>query len=129
MTNPNNQTPSQALQKRLEILAGMISMGEKIAWGSDSALMLEAAAMLAAKDAELADKRVQVNRLLPYVDAFRREETRADLAERDTDRLDWVLSFAGGDDSPLADKRTMQLAKALMTGLDGRAAVDAAMVC
>lgn len=50
----DKQTPSQALQKRLEIIAGMISMGEKIAWGSDSALMLEAATMLAAKDAEIA---------------------------------------------------------------------------
>ena len=53
MTNPNNLTPSQALQKRLEILASMISMGEKIAWGSDSALMLEAAAMLADEDTEI----------------------------------------------------------------------------
>lgn len=31
------------LPKRLRIKAGMITMGEKIAWGSDSALMLEAA--------------------------------------------------------------------------------------
>ena len=45
----------------------------------------------------------------------------------DTERLDWVLSFAGGDDTPLADKRTMLLAMQLMVGLDGRAAVDAAM--
>ena len=45
----------------------------------------------------------------------------------DTERLDWVLSFAGGDDNPLADKRTMLLAMQLIAGLDGRAAVDAAM--
>jgi len=31
------------LVKRLEIKAGMIEMGERIAWGSDTALMREAA--------------------------------------------------------------------------------------
>lgn len=45
----------------------------------------------------------------------------------DSDRLDWVLSFACGDDSPQADKRTMLMARQIMMGLDGRAAVDAAM--
>ena len=45
----------------------------------------------------------------------------------DTERLDWVLSFAGGDDTPLADKRTVLLAMQLMAGIEGRAAVDAAM--
>ena len=65
----NNQTPSQALQKRLEILASMISMGEKIAWGSDSALMLEAAAMLAAKDAEIAALRQDALRWRRLVNA------------------------------------------------------------
>ena len=75
MTNPNNWTPSQALQKRLEILAGMISLGEKIAWGSDSALMLEAATMLAAKDEELAAKQVQVK--IGSIVVFRGESFRA----------------------------------------------------
>lgn len=33
----------KGLPKRLRIKAGMISMGERIAWGSDSDLMYEAA--------------------------------------------------------------------------------------
>lgn len=42
------------LQSRLQIKAAMISMGERIEWGSDSALMWEAAAKL-----EALEKRVK----------------------------------------------------------------------
>ncbi len=41
------------LIERLRIKAGMIEMGEKIAWGSDSALMYEAADALASTQAEI----------------------------------------------------------------------------
>jgi hypothetical protein len=46
---------------------------------------------------------------------------------KDTERLDWILSFAIGDNTELADSRTMALAQQILAGLDGRAAVDAAM--
>lgn len=43
---------SSDLVKRLEIKSGMILMGEKIAWGSDAALMDEAADRITALEAE-----------------------------------------------------------------------------
>lgn len=63
------------LSKRLRIKAAMIEMGERIAWGSDSALMREAADLidqLAAKpvpdDAELIDFLQSVARCDPKMD-------------------------------------------------------------
>ena len=41
------------LQTRLRIKAGVMEMGEKIAWGSDTALMREAAEQLDAKQARI----------------------------------------------------------------------------
>lgn len=43
----------KTLQDRLHIKAGMISLGERITWGSDSAIMQEVAEALTAKDAEI----------------------------------------------------------------------------
>jgi len=45
--------PNDDLQKRLRIKAGMIEMCEKIEWGSDTALMREAAEQLDAKQAKI----------------------------------------------------------------------------
>lgn len=42
------------LVSRLRIKADMISLGERISWGSDSEIMHEAASALEAKDAEIA---------------------------------------------------------------------------
>ena len=56
MTQINND--SESLQRRLYIMGSMISMGEKISWGSDTAIMREAESMLAAKDKEIAALRV-----------------------------------------------------------------------
>ena len=47
----------------------------------------DAQAALDAKEAEIAALRKKVDYLTPYVEAFRREETRADKAERDADDL------------------------------------------
>jgi hypothetical protein len=41
------------LQSRLQIKAGMIAMGERIEWGSDSALMWEAAAKIEVLEKEV----------------------------------------------------------------------------
>jgi len=41
--------------KRLDIKAGVMEMGEKIAWGSDTALMREAARAIEAKDRRIAE--------------------------------------------------------------------------
>jgi hypothetical protein len=41
------------LVERLEIKSGMMKMGEKIAWGSDTALMDEAAARITALEQEV----------------------------------------------------------------------------
>mgnify|MGYP003441825484 CR=1 FL=1 len=43
------------LVKRLDIKAGVMEMGEKIAWGSDTALMRESARAIEAKDKRIAE--------------------------------------------------------------------------
>ncbi len=45
----------------------------------------------------------------------------------DANILDWVLPILTGVDSDSADKKTMALAQALMSGLDGREAIAKAM--
>ena len=50
------------------------------------------------------------------------------VSHPDTSRLNWVLSFATGDDSALANSRTMLLVDQIYDGWDGREAVDAAML-
>ena len=45
----------------------------------------------------------------------------------DSQRLDWALPILTGHDSENADALAMNLAMQLMRGLDGRAAIDAAM--
>lgn len=47
-------TTRDDLVRRLRIKADMISLGERISWGSDSEIMHEAASALEAKDAEIA---------------------------------------------------------------------------
>ena len=71
------------LAKRLRIKAGMIEMGERIAWGSDSALMREAADALG----HVAGERKMVGR--PQIrEVFMRNGARI---EPDRDDLpDWV---------------------------------------
>jgi hypothetical protein len=44
----------------------------------------------------------------------------------DVARLEWLLPVIGGDDTPIANARTLALGKALMNKLDGREAIDAA---
>lgn len=46
---------------------------------------------------------------------------------RDTERLEWALPLLTGCDSDVANARARALAAALLLGLDGRAAIDAAM--
>ena len=59
-----------------------------------------------------------------WLDRMTKELTQL---RKDKLRLDYVLSFVTGNDSLLADVRTMTLAQQLVIGLDGREAVDAAM--
>ncbi|PWJ88439.1 hypothetical protein C8D77_111162 [Mesorhizobium loti] len=58
------------LIERLRIKAGMIEMGEKIAWGSDSALMYEAASALASTQAEILRLRQRVAALEYVLEPF-----------------------------------------------------------
>ncbi len=46
-------TEARPLDLRLQSVAGMISMGEKIAWGADTSLMNEAVEALRARDARI----------------------------------------------------------------------------
>jgi hypothetical protein len=45
----------------------------------------------------------------------------------DTQRIDWLLDVITGGDTAEADRKTYTLAKAMMTGLEGRALIDKAM--
>lgn len=47
--------------------------------------------------------------------------------DEDTKRLDWLLPVVSGESNSTADGRTMALAIQLSQGIDGRAAIDAAM--
>lgn len=60
------QTDIAALVADLTTKSAMINMGEKIAWGSETALMDQAAAALIAQDAELRQYREALN----AIDAF-----------------------------------------------------------
>lgn len=51
------------LPKQLRIMAGMISMGERIAWGSDSAIMEQAADLIAKQQAEINGLKAEIERL------------------------------------------------------------------
>lgn len=57
------------------------------------------------------------------------EALERELAEasKDAARFQWILPILTGDDDGQANVKTMKLAGALMVGLDGIAAVDAAM--
>jgi hypothetical protein len=65
---------------RAEIKAAMIEMGEKIAWGSDSAIIRELAAALKAAEADLKDEQESCGR---HYDMLQRVRTRAEQAEAD----------------------------------------------
>lgn len=71
-------TTRDDLVSRLRIKADMISLGERITWGSDSEIMREAATALEAKDAEIAEWRQAAS-----VEAGLRREflARAEAAE------------------------------------------------
>lgn len=45
----------------------------------------------------------------------------------DANMLNWVLPILTGEDSDAADKKALVIASALMSGLEGRAAIDKAM--
>ena len=51
------------LPKRLRIKAGVMNMGERIAWGSDTALMEEAAKLIEQQQAEIDELKADVQRL------------------------------------------------------------------
>lgn len=61
------------LVKRLNIKAGVMEMGELIAWGSDTALMREAAASIEAKDRRI-DELEQAQRWIPVGERLPEEE-------------------------------------------------------
>lgn len=58
---------------------------------------------------------------------FLREIERAEAAEKDARRLDWIMPILGGDDTKEADRRALALAAQLVNGLSGRDMIDAAM--
>ena len=76
---------SEELRKRLEIKAGMITMGEKISWGSDAEIMLEAAAALTAQAAEIAALR---EALKPFVPSERVLEAYNELGFRISQKVE-----------------------------------------
>ena len=62
-----------------------------------------------------------------HVEDIRNLLAELDAARRDAKRFEWSLDLLLGNDFQEADAKTIRLAKQLMRGLDGRAAIDAAM--
>lgn len=58
------------------------------------------------------------------IDALEAENKKLRL---DAARFDWSLDLLLGDDASEADQKALELSRQLMRGLDGRAAIDAAM--
>lgn len=56
------------LPKKLRIKAGVINMGGRIAWGSDTALMEEAASLIEQQQAEIAALKEELNYVTEYKD-------------------------------------------------------------
>ena len=49
------------LAKQLDVKAGLMEMGERIAWGSDTAIMRQAARTIEAKEKRIAELEAEVN--------------------------------------------------------------------
>lgn len=77
------------LPKRLRILAAMIDLGEKISWGSETALMFEAADALDAANLE-------VLCLGEFVASYNRDEELQSLMRRNNELLAEVRRLAPG---------------------------------
>lgn len=67
------------LPKQLRIKAGMINMGERIAWGSDSALMGQAADLIEQQQARIAELEQREQELTETVERLR--NIASDLAK------------------------------------------------
>ena len=82
---------SETLAKQLEIKAGVMEMGERIAWGSDTSLMRQAAALLRsqAKEIERLKRSVHI------------EETERDKVEYERDTLRILLVAAERENEAL----------------------------
>lgn len=80
-------TPNEKLIRNLTIKAGVMEMGEKIAWGSDTALMRQAAHALQSQAERIATQDAEIERLnteirLQYAhDTIEIDTLRAELAE------------------------------------------------
>lgn len=66
--------------KRLDVKAGVMEMGEKIAWGSDTALIREAARAIEEKDKRIAElEKVAEAAAIeetPHYDVYRKQQAR-----------------------------------------------------
>ena len=80
------------LKERLRTMADMISLCEKISWGSDSAIMREAAARIEELEAEVARLVAEKNRAIAdnlEADLMReKEKRRAEAAEAKIEELE-----------------------------------------
>lgn len=74
----NTPLTTAEIVERLRVKSNMINMGEKIAWGSETALMDEAAARLEAAEAELAETRKANAILDPAAESFHRRMVAAE---------------------------------------------------
>lgn len=100
---------------------------EKVVADDVARILNEAAARIAAQTNDLARFTVggllDVHAICDQRDALRDECTKLG---KDAARYRFVLPMIGGEDSPEADRRTLLLGAALMRGLTGDDAVDAA---
>lgn len=101
-------TEAERLAKSLRIKAGCISMGEMIAWGSDSALMDQAAVFVEKQAAEI-------------------ERLKADLAHTEECCTGWAGDF--GKSNALLRQAFDALSKYTTPGvLGGRMPIDSELV-
>ena len=91
--------------KSLVVKAGVMEMGEKIAWGSDTALMRQAAAALQSQAERIRELEAEIITRASYGDeqtdfaiklAAERDALRAQLAEiENVEPVDWAISYDG----------------------------------
>lgn len=110
------------LKARLSIKADMIQLGEKIEWGSDSAIMREAAAAIDALERKCADLiAADRDHAAATAGMKRRLEARAEAAEALVKRLEEALLWCSGsndfNEGGVAEKGWLKICAPILAAL------------
>ena len=114
---------SDDLVKRLKIMARDIEMWEKLAWGSDSALMREAAARIQELEAKLRKSALQeLSALGQASEAYQAQLAAEAKLERAVEALAKIKQTYRGDAHRLihGDRQIIEIADAILAELKGQ---------